>query len=207
MSSEFGPWLVEGFTHVWSSAGLHHILFVALLTGVFDRRYWRGVVVLMTGFTVAHAVVVTAVAVDRLPSVGSWSEVALWGLVVAAIATNVFDRSRLRRAGAMSAGPGATAPVGALRATVREGPKSAAHFVWDGPLEDGGLRGWRYLMAVAFGLVHGFAAVEAAGSSITRVDAGVARVGAFGLGIQVGQWAVAAVAVLAMGWIAGRDRA
>ncbi|MBT8403472.1 MAG: HupE/UreJ family protein [Gemmatimonadetes bacterium] len=204
MSSEFGFWLARGFGHVWSSAGLHHIAFVGVLTAAFDRRYWRGVVVLLTGFTVAHAVVLAAVAMGSVLPVGSWSESVLWGLVLAAAATTGLERAWRRRAAAARAGSGSAINAGALRASVRDGPSSPAQFAWDGPFEAEGLRVWRYVLVVTFGLVHGLAAVEAMASSLIAAGGGVVRVLAFDLGIEAGQWVVAAAVVVAAGWIAGR---
>jgi hypothetical protein len=201
LTAEFGHWLAGGFAHVWSGSGLHHLVFVAVLAASFDARYWRAVAVLLSGFTVAHGAVLAAVAARRLPDVspGLWSEGALWGLVVAAAATNVLGRVRRRQVTARPA-----SAVGALRADVREGPSSAAHFGWDGPLEAGGLRVWRYALIVAFGIVHGFTAAAAVRQSVADAGVLVVPVLAFDLGIEMGQWVAAAVVVVAAGSIGRR---
>jgi hypothetical protein len=208
LTSDLGPWLLRGLTHVLSTTGLHHVLFVAVLTVAFDPRYWRGVVVLVTGFTVAHGAVLAAVAADHVPDVGGWNDAVLVALIVAVAITNVAEELWRHRVHSPASVPrNAPSTVGALRASVREGPRSDAHFSWDGPLETGALRAWRYLLVVAFGTIHGLASVGAARPDVDAVGLWVVRVLAFDLGIEVGQWAVAAAVLAAAAWVAGRGDA
>ena len=54
--TEFEAYLRLGFAHITDTNGYDHILFVIALCAVYHLKDWRGVLLLVTAFTVGHSV-------------------------------------------------------------------------------------------------------------------------------------------------------
>ena len=98
MTSAFIAYLLEGLGHLASVAGVHHVVVVAALTVVYGPEAWRAVVVLLTGFTVAHGAVLALVATGRLPDSNPSVDLVLLVCVTAVAITYGIERWRLNAA-------------------------------------------------------------------------------------------------------------
>lgn len=87
MLSTFTVYLRLGFGHIADFAAFDHILFIVALSAGYALRHWRGLLILVTAFTVGHSVTL-ALATLRLVSVsGAWVEFLI---PVTILATGVF---------------------------------------------------------------------------------------------------------------------
>lgn len=66
----FATYFGIGFEHIAGLAGFDHILFVLVLCAVYERRAWRRVLAVLTGFTLGHSLTLalTALGILAFPS-------------------------------------------------------------------------------------------------------------------------------------------
>jgi hypothetical protein len=159
-----------GFSHILD--GTDHLLFLLCL--VIPLRRIRPLVVVITAFTVAHSLTLIASAMNGGPD-GLWFPPLVETLIAASILYMALENIVL------SAGP----------EEVRERSPGTSGFSWP--------RSGRWLMAFAFGLVHGLgfsfalrASLQFAGSHL------LTSLLAFNVGVELGQLAVLAVIVPAL---------
>lgn len=53
--SDFLIWFTTGIEHILNFNGADHILFIALLTLTFPIKRWKGLIILITAFTLGHS--------------------------------------------------------------------------------------------------------------------------------------------------------
>ena len=56
MSTEFGMYFQMGWQHIIAWDGYDHILFIMALSAIYMLRDWKKVLVLVTAFTIGHAI-------------------------------------------------------------------------------------------------------------------------------------------------------
>lgn len=90
MLQDFLFYLSEGWHHMTAAGALDHMLFVAVLAVVHVPREWKRLLVLVTAFTVGHALtlVLSVLDVVRFPDV--WVEFAIPCTIAATAAANLF---------------------------------------------------------------------------------------------------------------------
>ena len=180
-------YLVDGVWHIW--IGYDHILFLLslLLPAVLVRRRgkWEGapglggavkeVLKVVTAFTLAHSITLTLAALQiiSLPS----------RLVESAIALSVIFAA-LNNLRGMQWRPVAT-PSG-------DSPPEGASQSWGGPATDL-VKSRRWVMAFAFGLIHGFGFASVLADLGLPQNALVLALVGFNGGVEVGQLAIVAV--------------
>ena len=180
-------YLVDGVWHIW--IGYDHILFLLslLLPAVLVRRRgkWEGapglggavkeVLKVVTAFTLAHSITLTLAALQiiSLPS----------RLVESAIALSVIFVA-LNNLRGMQWRPVAT-PSG-------DCPPGGASQAWGGPATDL-VKSKRWVMAFAFGLIHGFGFASVLADLGLPQNALVLALVGFNGGVEVGQLAIVAV--------------
>lgn len=64
MLQEFQIYLQLGFEHILDWQGYDHMLFILALCGGYTLRQWKGVLVLITAFTVGHSITLALSALD-----------------------------------------------------------------------------------------------------------------------------------------------
>jgi hypothetical protein len=176
----FGRFLVTGFEHILD--GLDHLLFLFIL--VIPVLKIRPLVVVITAFTLAHSLTLAASLFDLVPK-GLWFpplvELAIAASILYMALANLF-RSSLR---------------GSLGGRV------------DAPPTEGSEIGLRWMVAFAFGLVHGFGFSFALADSLQFAgNQQVVSLLGFNLGVEFGQILVVVVLAsllrLATRWLSHR---
>jgi len=204
-SARFWPsvmrFLPIGAQHVWS--GLDHMAFILALTLACAGR-WRRLLLAATGFTLGHSATLGLAALGVLrPDIGAVE--ALIGFTIAFVALEIGagGEARMRDWSAPVAG---LLCLGGFAAMVGAAPMSAlvwfglAAFVFAYPR--GFPRGAVWL-AAAFGLIHGCGFAGALGEMDLPQSQALAALLGFNLGVEAGQAAVIAGALL-IGAIAQR---
>jgi len=170
-----------GFTHILD--GIDHLLFLFCLVIPFRRL--RALVAVVTAFTVAHSITLFASAYNLAPD-------ALWfpPLIETLIATSIVYMALENIVGSSSLGTQSSQSTSLRRST--ESPATA----WQAPatpklapsfLSEGGVKR-RWVIAFAFGLVHGFGfsfalrqTLQFAGSHL------LTSLLSFNIGVELGQ--------------------
>lgn len=179
-------YVVEGVWHIW--IGFDHILFLLalLLPAVLVRRsgQWQGVdrlrgavievLKVVTAFTLAHSITLTLAALQlvTLPS----------RLVESVIAASVILAALNNLRGTYGRPPLAADGVR---------PPRGANPSWGGPATD--LADRRWVLAFAFGLIHGFGFASVLADLGLPQDALVLALVGFNVGVELGQLAIVAV--------------
>ncbi|MEO7443901.1 MAG: HupE/UreJ family protein, partial [Ferruginibacter sp.] len=64
MMSDLAFYFTLGWQHIMSPDALDHILFILVLSAVYTLMEWKKVLVLVTAFTIGHAITVTLSILD-----------------------------------------------------------------------------------------------------------------------------------------------
>lgn len=90
---EFSLYFQLGLEHILDWTGYDHILFVAVLCGIYLLRDWRQVVILVTAFTVGHSVTLALSVLEliRLPT--ELIEFLIPVTILLTAASNIANRS------------------------------------------------------------------------------------------------------------------
>jgi hypothetical protein len=188
-SPSFRQFFALGVRHILT--GYDHLLFLFAL--LLACRGWRAVLGVITCFTVAHSITLALAGLDLVRLPARLVEALIAATIVAVGVENVIRELRApRRArSALSRHSRRALPL------ARSAP--SLPLPRGGPRERGPEFG-RYLLTFAFGLLHGFGfamalreiGLGARGAPILRPLLG------FNLGVEVGQLAVAAIALPAL---------
>ncbi|HWA15873.1 MAG TPA: HupE/UreJ family protein [Gemmatimonadales bacterium] len=173
MGSEFLTYLRLGMHHIADLRGYDHILFVAALTLAYRPAQWRRLLILVTAFTVGHSVTLALATLGlvRLPS----------AVVEAGIAATIIISS-------------VVAVVLALKTPRAEGGPLARPTAEARPSAET----LRYVLAAAFGLIHGLGFSTFLRSLLGAEDSLLVPLLAFNLGLEAGQLLIV-TAVLVLG--------
>jgi HupE / UreJ protein len=79
-----------GFAHITDWAGYDHMLFLLALVAGLGLRQWRRVLVLVTAFTLGHALTLVLTACDLVPPVGAQVEIAIAVTILLTALRNLF---------------------------------------------------------------------------------------------------------------------
>jgi hypothetical protein len=81
-----------GWDHIISIGAMDHILFIAALTLVFAPADWKKVLILVTAFTIGHAITLVLSVKDIIRFSDAWVEFLIPCTIVITAAFNLFQR-------------------------------------------------------------------------------------------------------------------
>lgn len=98
MYNDFIFYFKEGWHHIISQGALDHQLFIAALTVIFMPADWRRVIVLVTAFTIGHALTLMLSVMDLVRFSDQWVEFLIpCTIAVTALINLVRTESTTRR--------------------------------------------------------------------------------------------------------------
>ena len=98
MLNDFIFYFKEGWHHIISQGALDHQLFIAALTVIFIPADWRRVIVLVTAFTIGHALTLMLSVLDLLRFSDQWVEFLIpCTIAITALINLVRTDSTIRR--------------------------------------------------------------------------------------------------------------
>ncbi|MCU0381866.1 MAG: HupE/UreJ family protein [Chitinophagaceae bacterium] len=89
---DFAFYFRMGWDHIISPDAIDHLLFIAALTLVFTIGEWKRVLVLVTAFTVGHAITLVLSVKDIIRFPDMWVEFLIPCTIVITAAVNLFKR-------------------------------------------------------------------------------------------------------------------
>ena len=81
-----------GWQHILDLQGYDHILFVAVLCGIYLIRDWRKVLILVTAFTVGHSITLALSVYDQIRFDTTVIEFLIPVTIVITAVTNIFNK-------------------------------------------------------------------------------------------------------------------
>lgn len=90
--NDFTFYLVEGWHHIISRGALDHILFIAALTVMYTPSEWRKVLILVTAFTIGHAVTLLLSVLDIIRFSERWVEFGIPCTIILTASANLLQR-------------------------------------------------------------------------------------------------------------------
>lgn len=160
----FTTYFQLGFEHITDINGYDHMLFLLALCGVYLYRDWQKILILVTAFTIGHSTTLALAVLNVIPVSASWIEFLIPVTIVATSIKNI---------------------VGGLQNEETNEPAQ-------------GLQAWtlelNYLMALAFGLIHGMGFSNYLRSLLG--DDLLLPLFSFNIGLELGQLLVVAVIFL-----------
>ena len=64
---EFKTWFEIGFDHIINYQALDHILFIVVLTVIYDIKMIKKIIILITAFTVGHTLTLILSTLNLIP--------------------------------------------------------------------------------------------------------------------------------------------
>ena len=160
----FTTYFQLGFEHITDINGYDHMLFLLALCGVYLYRDWQKILILVTAFTIGHSTTLALAVLNVIPVNAAWIEFLIPATIVATSIKNI---------------------VGGLQNEETNEPAQ-------------GLQAWtlelNYLMALAFGLIHGMGFSNYLRSLLG--DDLLFPLFSFNIGLELGQLLVVAVIFL-----------
>ena len=95
--TDFKYYFLLGWDHIISFDALDHLYFIAVLSIVYQFKHWKQVLVLVTAFTVGHAVTLFLSGMDLVRLKDSWVEFAIPSTIVFSSLMNFRKRSSLNQ--------------------------------------------------------------------------------------------------------------
>jgi hypothetical protein len=89
---DFSFYFRMGWDHIISIGAMDHILFIAALTLVFTPADWKKVLILVTAFTIGHAITLVLSVKDIIRFSDAWVEFLIPCTIVITAACNLFQR-------------------------------------------------------------------------------------------------------------------
>ena len=177
MVSEFLVYLRLGFEHITDVGGYDHLLFVAALTAS-DLGRFRRLFWLVTAFTVGHSITLALATLDLVRVNTELVEILIPVTILATAAVNAFSWGIGHRT------------VSVEQTGTDEVVESETRV--------------RYLIAVAFGLIHGLGFSTFLRAALGWEESILLPLLSFNIGLEIGQLAiVAALSLLAFVLIRG----
>jgi hypothetical protein len=90
-----------GWAHILSSDATDHIYFITSLAIIYTFLDWKKVLVLVTAFTIGHAITLYLSALDLFRFNIEWVEFAIPCTIVVTAATNLFLRPEVKTKGVL----------------------------------------------------------------------------------------------------------
>lgn len=160
----FPTYFQLGFEHITDIDGYDHMLFLLALCGVYLYRDWQKILILVTAFTIGHSTTLALAVLNVVPVNAAWIEFLIPVTIVTTSIKNIVGGSQNEES--------------------NESPQ--------------GIRAWtlelNYLMALAFGLIHGMGFSNYLRSLLG--DDLLLPLFSFNIGLELGQLLVVAVIFL-----------
>lgn len=166
MISEFLVYLRLGFEHITDVGGYDHLLFVAALTAT-DLGRFRRLFWLVTAFTVGHSITLALATLDLVRVDTSLVEILIPVTILVTSAVNAFWWGFGKR----PESPEDSSPEEPVESETRV----------------------RYLLAVAFGLIHGLGFSTFLRAALGWEENIFLPLLSFNIGLEIGQLAIVAV--------------
>lgn len=160
----FPTYFQLGLEHITDLNGYDHMLFLLALCGVYLYRDWQKILILVTAFTIGHSTTLALAVLNVIPVNAEWIEFLIPATIVATSIKNV---------------------LGGLQSEEANEPPQGIH-AWTLELN--------YLMALAFGLIHGMGFSNYLRSLLG--DDLLLPLFSFNIGLEIGQLLVVAVIFL-----------
>lgn len=96
--NDFGFYFRIGWEHIITWEALDHIFFIAALAAIYLLKDWKPVLILVTAFTVGHAVTLLLSARNIFTVNEEWVEFLIPCTIVITAVTNLFQKSFTKRA-------------------------------------------------------------------------------------------------------------
>ncbi len=90
----FALYFELGWQHILDLQGYDHILFVAVLCGIYLIRDWRKVLILVTAFTVGHSITLALSVYDQVRFDTAIIEFLIPVTIVITAVTNIFNKKQ-----------------------------------------------------------------------------------------------------------------
>lgn len=90
--NDFILFFEEGWKHIISLDALDHILFIVALGAVYNIRYWKQVLILVTAFTIGHSVTLALSTYDIIRFNTAWVEFLIPCTIAATALFNLLHK-------------------------------------------------------------------------------------------------------------------
>lgn len=91
--SDFGFYFGLGWEHIMSLDALDHILFVLVLAAVYLLRDWKGVLILVTAFTIGHSITLALSTLNLIAVSSELVEFLIPCTIVITAVANLFSKN------------------------------------------------------------------------------------------------------------------
>jgi len=92
--NDFIIWFSMGFDHIADWEALDHILFLAVLCGIYQLSDWRKVLILITAFTIGHSLTLALSTLDILSVNSSLIEFLIPITIIITAIANIFQAKK-----------------------------------------------------------------------------------------------------------------
>ena len=96
--NDFGFYFGIGWEHIITIEALDHIFFIAALAAIYMLRDWKQVLILVTAFTIGHAITLLLSARNLITVNEAWVEFLIPCTIVFTAVANLFQKSFTQRA-------------------------------------------------------------------------------------------------------------
>jgi HupE / UreJ protein len=90
--TDFMFFLREGWDHIISLAAIDHILFITVLAVVYTLGEWKKVLVLVTAFTIGHAITLVLSVLNIIRFSDAWVEFLIPCTILITASVNLFQK-------------------------------------------------------------------------------------------------------------------
>lgn len=88
--NDFQFWFVNGFWHILDFSGYDHMLFLLALTGLYEVKEWKKLLILVTAFTIGHSITLMLSTLEILAFSSDWVEMLIPLTIMTTCYQNVF---------------------------------------------------------------------------------------------------------------------
>ncbi|MGZ5287073.1 MAG: HupE/UreJ family protein [Flavisolibacter sp.] len=95
---DFGFYFKFGWDHIIDTGALDHILFIAVLSAIYMLKDWKQVLILVTAFTIGHAITMILGSRNLIEVNASWIEFLIPCTILVTAIINLFQKSFTHKA-------------------------------------------------------------------------------------------------------------
>ncbi|HEY0356369.1 MAG TPA: HupE/UreJ family protein [Flavisolibacter sp.] len=95
---DFGFYFRFGWDHIIDNGALDHIFFIAALAAIYMLKDWKQVLILVTAFTVGHAITMILSSKNMVDINSEWVEFLIPCTIMVTGITNLFQKTFTHRA-------------------------------------------------------------------------------------------------------------
>lgn len=95
---DFGFYFKFGWDHIIDIGALDHIFFIAALAAIYMLKDWKQVLILVTAFTIGHAITMILSAKNMVEINSGWVEFLIPCTILVTGITNLFQKTFTHRA-------------------------------------------------------------------------------------------------------------